>query len=167
MADHSLTGHLLASHSLTGQLLAGHSLTGHMLTNYYWLAICLIVDSPLWTQFALNKFTGYKDQSVNLLCDTHGYPTQTYSWKRNGQSVGSSTSHLTLDKVKDTDFGKYTCHVTNEKGTSVFDIHLLKPGKKLVLAFESCFIKMVIIVREFYNQNNWVNGHSMEIMSIT
>ncbi|XP_036366857.1 uncharacterized protein LOC115221265 isoform X3 [Octopus sinensis] len=61
-------------------------------------------------------------EPISLTCkvdpNNSGYPLPTYAWKREGQSIGNSSSTLTIDKPRLRDSGRYTCMAQNQMGSS-------------------------------------------------
>lgn len=65
---------------------------------------------------------------AELVCNVHGTPRPTVEWKKDGQSIDSSSKlkiqnvhskhSLIISSVEKEDFGVYSCHANSEKGSA-------------------------------------------------
>ncbi|XP_033096541.1 uncharacterized protein LOC117100826 [Anneissia japonica] len=79
--------------------------------------ICL--RKPTITKHPVAEIVAVEGNDVIITCLASGYPSPTYSWKFNGETLsGRHTNSLLLKQVNASDSGAYTCHASN-KVTSV------------------------------------------------
>ena len=72
--------------------------------------------------------------NVSLHCDVCANPAADYVWTYNGDDLrdgidGEDTDTITIQHVDESDFGIYTCEVSNTHGSRQLDIELVPYSK--------------------------------------
>ena len=73
--------------------------------------------------------------NVSLHCDVCSNPApHTYKWSKIDGELGNSTTGqdtdtLSIDYVLQSDFGNYTCQVTNDVSAEIFVVDLFPYGR--------------------------------------
>ncbi|CAF0805722.1 unnamed protein product [Adineta steineri] len=155
------------------------------------------LDKPLITSFALNIlhkpevrlrangknisnlnliFTENEQFTIDCAIDSNPSPTKPLVWLKNGVLISSSTSSsLTLQSIKRTDDGEYTCSSTNSIGQSHSSVYIrvqyspiveingggiINESEKLILI---CNVKSypMIDYYQWYKNNEKLNTSSL------
>ncbi|XP_047676531.1 ADAMTS-like protein 1 isoform X1 [Tachysurus fulvidraco] len=74
---------------------------------------------------------------MELKCEVHGNPTPVTIWTKEGMELKNDSrvglmpdSSLYIEAPKETDFGFYTCHATNNLGSTKQSFHVQKAGSR-------------------------------------
>ncbi|XP_071958859.1 cell adhesion molecule DSCAM-like isoform X2 [Antedon mediterranea] len=76
------------------------------------------------------SLTSQVGETVEIPCVASGYPSPSYSWRKNGINLDQETrmsmrgGNLVIGDIRISDEGDYTCEVTNSIGTETANVHL-------------------------------------------
>jgi Immunoglobulin domain len=104
--------------------------------------VLTFLDAPQWYANAVRKFGAAEGTSCVLQCRVRAYPSVSQFYWMNGLgtniailgsrgytiATGFNSSELTIQSVKRSDYGNYTCVAVNAIDVRKFHLVLLAPG---------------------------------------
>ena len=85
--------------------------------------------------------------NVTLHCDTCGNPPPSFQWSRNGKILsGETKNYLIINKYMDYNHESYACHVSNDIGTRIFEMKVVRTSLHVLLVVALGSTSMAVTV---------------------
>ena len=89
---------------------------------------------PTITSSSQGDFTIFPGESFSLNCSAKTEEIRTYAWRRNGKIISKSAyGGFSIDAVTKDDEGAYVCEVSNNKGSTLSNVTIVRIHSKPVI----------------------------------